>query len=274
MRFFIALCFNFLLIISAVVPSSAADRNAIETFMKVTGFDVSLESMRISASDAPAMLGLDAADFGVSWKRIADELFEPESLKNDAVGILQQALSENVLVHASEFYASELGIRLVKAENLSHFEDSDQKKIDGELILAELVDRSSPQPQYFREMADSIGALESGIRSFREVQVRFIMAAMAAGLIDRQIDEADLRSMLAQQDAEIKTNMLQSLIIANSYTYRNFTDLEIAQYRDALATDEMKEVYELMNAIHFALMADRYEQMALKMVKLHPLQEL
>ncbi|MDT1985935.1 MAG: DUF2059 domain-containing protein [Planktomarina sp.] len=274
MRFFIALCFNFLLIISAVVPSSAADRNAIETFMKVTGFDVSLESMRVSASDAPAMLGLDAADFGVSWKRIADELFEPESLKNDAVGILQQALSENVLVHASEFYASELGIRLVKAENLSHFEDSDQKKIDGELILAELVDRSSPQPQYFREMADSIGALESGIRSFREVQVRFIMAAMGAGLIDRQIDEADLRSMLAQQDAEIKTNMLQSLIIANSYTYRNFTDLEIAQYRDALATDEMKEVYELMNAIHFALMADRYEQMALKMVKLHPLQEL
>ena len=274
MRFFIALCFNFLLIISAVVPSSAADRNAIETFMKVTGFDVSLESMRVSASDAPAILGLDAADFGVSWKRIADELFEPESLKNDAVGILQQALSENVLVHASEFYASELGIRLVKAENLSHFEDSDQKKIDGELILAELLDRSSPQPQYFREMADSIGALESGIRSFREVQVRFIMAAMGAGLIDRQIDEADLRSMLAQQDAEIKTNMLQSLIIANSYTYRNFTDLEIAQYRDALATDEMKEVYELMNAIHFALMADRYEQMALKMVKLHPLQEL
>ena len=274
MRFFIALCFNFLLIISAVVPSSAADRNAIETFMKVTGFDVSLESMRVSASDAPAMLGLDAADFGVSWKRIADELFEPESLKNDAVGILQQALNENVLVHASEFYASELGVRLVKAENLSHFEDSDQKKIDGELILAELVDRSSPQPQYFREMADSIGALESGIRSFREVQVRFIMAAMGAGLIDRQIDEADLRSMLAQQDAEIKTNMLQSLIIANSYTYRNFTDLEIAQYRDALATDEMKEVYELMNAIHFALMADRYEQMALKMVKLHPLQEL
>ena len=274
MRFFIALCFNFLLIISAVVPSSAADRNAIETFMKVTGFDVSLESMRVSASDAPAMLGLDAADFGLSWKRIADELFEPESLKNDAVGILQQVLSENVLVHASEFYASELGIRLVKAENLSHFEDSDQKKIDGELILAELVDRSSPQPQYFREMADSIGALESGIRSFREVQVRFIMAAMGAGLIDRQIDEADLRSMLAQQDAEIKTNMLQSLIIANSYTYRNFTDLEIAQYRNALATDEMKEVYELMNAIHFALMADRYEQMALKMVKLHPLQEL
>ena len=274
MRFFIALCFNFLLIISAVVPSYAADRNAIETFMKVTGFDVSLESMRVSASDAPAMLGLDAADFGVSWKRIADELFEPESLKNDAVGILQQALSENVLVHASEFYASELGVRLVKAENLSHFEDSDQKKIDGELILTELLDRSSPQPQYFREMADSIGALESGIRSFREVQVRFIMAAMGSGLIDRQIDEADLRSMLAQQDAEIKTNMLQSLIIANSYTYRNFTDLEIAQYRDALATDEMKEVYELMNAIHFALMADRYEQMALKMVKLHPLQEL
>ena len=37
---------------------------------------------------------------------------------------------------------------------------------------------------------------------------------------------------------------------------------------------EMKEVYELMNAIHFAIMADRYERLAVEMVKLHPLQEL
>jgi hypothetical protein len=29
-----------------------------------------------------------------------------------------------------------------------------------------------------------------------------------------------------------------------------------------------------MNAIHFAIMADRYERLAVEMVKLHPLQEL
>ena len=68
--------------------------------------------------------------------------------------------------------------------------------------------------------------------------------------------------------------MLENIVTANAYTYRDFTDVEVAQYRDALATDEMKEVYELMNAIHFAIMADRYERLAVKMVKLHPLQEL
>jgi hypothetical protein len=37
---------------------------------------------------------------------------------------------------------------------------------------------------------------------------------------------------------------------------------------------QMMEVYELMNAIHFTIMADRFERMALEMVNLTPTQEL
>ena len=266
--------FSFFVIILTAFPLYGADRDKIKAFMKVTGFDVSLESMRVSAGDAPAMLGMDSADFGRSWKLTADELFSPDSLKEDALDILQQALSDDVLLHASEFYASDLGRRLVTAENLSHFEDSELKKQQGEILLVGLLNRASPQPQYFRDMAKDIGAIDSGIRSFREVQVRFIMAAMGSGLIEQRLDEPDLRNMLAKEDASIKEQMLKNIVIANSYTYRDFTDLEIAKYQDALSTDEMKEVYELMNAIHFAIMADRYERLAVEMVKLHPLQEL
>ncbi|MGY9022911.1 MAG: DUF2059 domain-containing protein [Rhodobacterales bacterium] len=266
--------FSFFVIILTAFPLYGADRDKIKAFMKVTGFDVSLESMRVSAGDAPAMLGMDSADFGRSWKLTADELFSPDSLKEDALDILQQALSDDVLLHASEFYASDLGRRLVTAENLSHFEDSELKKQQGEILLVGLLNRASPQPQYFRDMAKDIGAIDSGIRSFREVQVRFIMAAMGSGLIEQRLDEPDLRNMLAKEDASIKEQMLKNIVIANSYTYRDFTDLEIAKYQGALSTDEMKEVYELMNAIHFAIMADRYERLAVEMVKLHPLQEL
>jgi len=266
--------FSFFVIILTAFPLYGADRDKIKAFMKVTGFDVSLESMRVSAGDAPAMLGMDSADFGRSWKLTADELFSPDSLKEDALDILQQALSDDVLLHASEFYASDLGRRLVTAENLSHFEDSELKKQQGEILLVGLLNRDSPQPQYFRDMAKDIGAIDSGIRSFREVQVRFIMAAMGSGLIEQRLDEPDLRNMLAKEDASIKEQMLKNIVIANSYTYRDFTDLEIAKYQGALSTDEMKEVYELMNAIHFAIMADRYERLAVEMVKLHPLQEL
>jgi hypothetical protein len=274
MTFIIKLSFSLFVVILTAFPLYGADRDKIKAFMKVTGFDVSLESMRVSAGDAPAMLGLDSADFGRSWKLTADELFSPDSLKEDALDILQQALSDDVLLHASEFYASDLGRRLVSAENLSHFADSEVKKQQGGILLVGLLDRASPQPQYFRDMAKDIGAIDSGIRSFREVQVRFIMAAMGSGLIEQRLDEPDLRNMLAKEDASIKEQMLKNIVIANAYTYRDFTDREIAKYRGALSTDEMKEVYELMNAIHFAIMADRYERLAVKMVKLHPLQEL
>ena len=89
-----------------------------------------------------------------------------------------------------------------------------------------------------------------------------------------RFDEVDLRAMLAQQDDEVRQAMADNLIVANAFTYRDFTDREMEIYRDALAMPQMMEVYELMNAIHFTIMADRFERMALEMVNLTPTQEL
>ena len=261
-------------LVLTTLPAESADREEIIDFMEVTGFDVSLESLRASARDAPSMLGLDAEDFGLSWTRLADRLFEPEALKLDAMEILQQALQDDVLKHAAEFYASDLGQQLVVAENKSHFVDIAKKRKEGEMLAAGLTARSSPQPQYFLDMAESIGSVGAGIKSYREVQVRFMMAAMAAGLIEQRFDEKSLRNLLAQQDDEARAAISNNLITSNAYTYRDFNDGEVEAYRDALAKDKMMEVYSLMNAIHYTIMADRYEKMAIEMVKLTPSQEL
>ena len=257
-----------------VMPAKAADRAKIAQFMAVTGFDVALETMRLSARDAPTMLGLDADDFGLSWSRLADRIFEPEALKNDALEILDNALADNVLAHATQFYGSKLGQRLVTAENESHGLEFEDREAEGVRLAQALSARGSPQPQYFLDMAESIGYVGATIKAYREVQVRFLMAASLAGLIDQRFDEVDLRAMLAQQDDEVRRAMAENLIVANAFTYRDFTDSEIEIYRDALAMPQMMEVYELMNAIHFTIMADRFERMALEMVNLTPTQEL
>ena len=257
-----------------VMPAKAADRTKIAQFMAVTGFDVALESMRLSARDAPTMLGLDADDFGLSWSRLADRIFEPEALKNDALEILDNALTDDVLAHANQFYGSNLGQRLVTAENGSHGLEFEDREAEGARLAQALSARGSPQPQYFLDMAESIGYVGATIKAYREVQVRFLMAASLAGLIDQQFDEVDLRAMLAQQDDEVRRAMVENLIVANAFTYRDFTDSEIEIYRDALAMPQMMKVYELMNAIQFTIMADRFERMALEMVNLIPTQEL
>ena len=122
------------LLFCTVMPVKSADRAQIAQFMAVTGFDVALESMRLSARDAPTMLGLDADDFGLSWSRLADRIFEPEALKSDALEILDKALTEDVLAHATGFYGSDLGQKLVTAENESHgleFEDREVERALG-----------------------------------------------------------------------------------------------------------------------------------------------
>ena len=262
------------LLFCTVMPVKSADRAQIAQFMAVTGFDVALESMRLSARDAPTMLGFDADDFGLSWSRLADRMFEPEALKSDALEILDKALTEDVLAHATGFYGSDLGQKLVTAENESHGLEFEDREVEGARLAQALAARGSPQPQYFLDMAESIGYVGATIKAYREVQVRFLMAASLAGLIDQRFDEVDLRAMLAQQDDEVRQAMTDNLIVANAFTYRDFTDREMEIYRDALAMPQMMEVYELMNAIHFTIMADRFERMALEMVNLTPTQEL
>jgi hypothetical protein len=133
----------------------------------------------------------------------------------------------------------------VTAENESHGLEFEDREAEGARLAKALSARGSPQPQYFLDMAESIGYVGATIKAYREVQVRFLMAASLAGLIDQQFDEVDLRAMLAQLDDEVRRAMPQ-----------------------------MMEVYELMNAIHFTIMADRFERMALEMVNLTPTQEL
>jgi len=162
----------------------------------------------------------------------------------------------------------------VTAENESHGLEFEDREAEGARLAQVLSARGSPQPEYFLDMAESIGYVGATIKAYREVQVRFLMAASLAGLIDQRFDEVDLRAMLAQQDDEVRRAMTENLIVANAFTYRDFTDSEIEIYRDALAMPQMMEVYELMNAIHFTIMADRFERMALEMVNLTPTQEL
>lgn len=264
----------FTLIAPLITPATAADRDKIIAFMEVTGFDVSLESLRLSAQNAPALIGVETGDFGISWTRLADKVFEPEALKQDAISILEGALDDDVLAHAAAFYASDLGQRLVIAENESHMADHDEKSAQGQELAAALMERNSPQPDYFIDMAESIDSLDHGIKAYQEVQIRFLMAAAASGLIEQRFSEDGLREAMRNDIPRIQQVVMANMIASNAYTYRDFSDDDMRAYRDALATPEMREVYALMNSIHYTLMADRFEILAAEMVKLHPSQAL
>ena len=63
--------------------------------------------------------------------------------------------------------------------------------------------------------------------------------------------------------------------LANAaYTYRDFSDADILTYAEALEHPDMAQLYELMNAVQYEIMADRFEVLAWRMAKLHPGQDL
>ncbi|WP_187430772.1 hypothetical protein ROLI_020280 [Roseobacter fucihabitans] len=256
-------------------PARATDLDRLEAFMEVTGFDVALDSIRLSAETAPNMIGIEAEDFGSEWTRLVEDVFDTEQMHDMAIDILSQTLDDDILNHAVEFYASDLGQRLVVVENASHLKEDDALKTEsGEAIVAGLVDIGSPRLEELKRMNSAIGSEDASIRAIQEVQVRFLMAAASAGIIDLRMDEEDLRESLKTQEPEIRLNMQRSALSGSAYTYQAFSDAEISAYADALENPKMQQVYELMNAVQFEIMANRYEAVAQRLQALRPSQDL
>lgn len=256
-------------------PARAANIERLEAFLEVTGFDVALESIRLSADSAPRMLGLEAEDFGSEWSRLVREVFETELMHDMALDILGKALDDDLLTHAADFYATDLGQRLVVAENASHMkEDDDLKSESGLAIIDGLVRIGSPRVDLLNRLNAASDVEDSSIKSIQEVQVRFLMAAAAAGVIELRMDEPDLREALRSQEGDMRASIKANALANAAYTYQAFSDDEVAAYADALAHPKMQKVYALMNAVQYEIMANRFERVAERLSAMQPSQDL
>ncbi|CAD0185665.1 hypothetical protein RUESEDTHA_02559 [Ruegeria sp. THAF57] len=257
------------------LPAGAADRDRIEAFLTTTGFDVALESIALASASAPQMLGIDPDGFGSDWTRLTEEVFDTEDMHETAVSILEQTLSDDALNHAVEFYASDLGQRLVEAENESHMiEDDDTKQLEGQEIVSGLVQEGSKRVESLKRMNTAIDASGTALRALQEIQVRFLLAASASGVIDLQLSADELRQMMQQNEIGMRQALQLSALAGAAYTYQGFSDDEVIAYAEALEEPLMQEVYELLNAIQYEIMAMKFEVLAVRMADLHPAQDI
>lgn len=263
------------LVMVTAALAQASERDRLNAFLTVTGFDVALESIKLSADAAPNMIGVQSDDFGSEWKRMVKEVFDTSLMHDQALEILEQTLEEPLLDHAVHFYTSDLGARLVVAENASHLTEDDALKTEqGQSIVAGLVRAGSPRLEELKRLNAASGSADASVHAIQEVQVRFLMAAAGAGVIELSMDEEDLRQTLKSQEGELRRGMQTSGLTGAAYTYQAFSDEEVGLYADALEHPMMQKVYALMNAVQFEIMADRFEAMAARMQGLQPSQEL
>lgn len=259
----------------AAVSAKSADRGRIEAFLETTGFDVALDSIALSAGSAPQMLGLEASAFGTDWERLSRDVFDTGEMRGMALEILEETLSDEALNHAAGFYASDLGQRLVQAENASHLvEDDEVKQLAGERIISELVRDGEQRLQLFQRMSSAIGSASAGLKAVQQIQFRFLMAAAAAGVIELEVDADGLRALLKEQEGEMLLSMQASTLASNAYTYQGFSDAELEEYAEALEEPLMREVYELLNAVQNEITANRFELLAYRMAEMHPGQDI
>ncbi|MBE1281847.1 MAG: DUF2059 domain-containing protein [Rhodobacteraceae bacterium] len=275
-RLLSAACAALLSLAFLALPARAADRAQIETFLEVTGFDAALESIKFNARAAPSMLGVEPDEFGRDWTRLAESVFEVEEMHDMAVEILSATLDDDMLDHAVEFYGSDLGQRLVEVENASHLSEEDEAKdSEGESIVAALrANGEEDRLDLFARMSEAVDASSNGLRAWQEVQIRFLMTASAAGVIELRLDEDGLRAMFADRANELQDILDESALESNAYTYKDFSNADVETYVEALEHPTMQRVYELLNAIQYEITANRFEILAVRMADLHPVQDI
>ncbi|MCF6429495.1 DUF2059 domain-containing protein [Leisingera sp. MMG026] len=274
----VLLRFLTLLCLAAVgVPQTglAADRERVEAFLEVTGFDVALDSIALSASSAPEMLGVDAGAFGSQWTELSGDVFDTAEMRGLALEILESTLDDEALDHAAAFYASELGQRLVRAENASHkVEDDAVKQLAGNRIISEMVKDGSARVAMYQRMGTAIDAAGAGVKALQQIQFRFLMAAASAGVIKLELDADGLRALMKAQEGELRLSLQASSLAASAYTYQEFSDAEVEAYVMALEEAPMQRVYELLNAVQYEITANRFEELAHRMAELTPGQDI
>lgn len=267
--------FAFVLQVLAPQPAQAADRESIQSFLEVTGFDVALDSIALSAESAPEMLGMDAGAFGTQWSVLADQVFDTGRMREQALGILEQTLDQSALDFAVAFYGSDLGQRLVVAENAAHrVEDGETKQVAGERLLEQYREDNPDRIALFERMNEAVSSDEAGVRSVQQLQYRFMMAASAAGVIELRLDADGLRAWQAESAPELRKLLRASALAASAYSYQGFSNDEILQYVEALEDPLMQSVYELLNAVQHEITANRYEELAYRMQELGSGQDL
>ena len=261
-------------LLALIGGAQAADRDRVDAFLKVTGFDVALESIKLSAEDAPRMLGLRTGEFGAAWTLLSRDVFNVEAMHSDAGAMLEQTLSDEALAHAAGFYATDLGQRLVAVENDSHMRDRTDKQEEGGRLLAELAESDPERMVLFERMLNAISSEEASLRAANELEIRVLMAAHQAGVIRLRLDEDGLRAAQAEAAPDMLKDMRISSLAASAATYKDFSNADLESYVEALEDPLMKEVYELMNAVQYEIMADRFEQVTARLGDLTPSQEL
>ncbi|EDQ04634.1 hypothetical protein OIHEL45_13075 [Sulfitobacter indolifex HEL-45] len=265
----------FVVLVALALPLRAAERGALERFLEVTGFDVALDSIRLSADSAPEMLGLQTEDFGSEWSRLVQDVFDTDLMHGMAMDILAETLSDDQLEHAADFYASDLGKRLVEVENKAHMTEDDGLKAEsGAAIIAGLAGIESPRLETLRRLNVASDVEEISVRAIQEVQIRFLLAAAGAGVIELQMEEPDLREAMRAQADELGAQIAENALANGAYTYQSFSDDDLEAYAEALEHPKMQQVYTLMNAVQYEIMANRFEAVAARLAAMQPSQDL
>lgn len=252
----------------------AADRAAAARFVEVSGFDKALASIPPAVMEGGAAFGGGEDAFTQQWKRAVKDVFDLEGIEAQALDMMEAILPDDSLALATDFYASPLGLRLVAVENETYSLAVSDRAAAGQRLLEEAEKDDPERVALIRAFVDSAQDLDHAVQVTFEIQLRYLLTAMASGAIEPGPSEEELRMILEAQAPQLKQAYADYMLRASMFTYREISNEDMRAYTEALDGAALTEVYEVLNGIYAEILAQRFEALAVHLGAIEPEDDL
>ncbi len=181
--------------------------------------------------------GLEADLFpgqgGRAWMGEADRIHALDRSIADMRGALEGSLVEDTIDPAIDFFASELGQKIVAAE-ISAREamlDDDVDAIASE-VLAEKLAENDPRIDMLRRFIEVNDLIESNVVGGLNSNLAFYRGLVDGGAFEGDITETQMLAEVWEQEAELRVSSEEWLLSYLGLAYSALSDAELEAYID------------------------------------------
>lgn len=171
---------------------------------------------------------------GAEWRAVVGLIYDPATMRArfDAVFAREMEADPAATAAATEFFASELGKRILELELEARRALLEDAVEDAARIMAEdMIAGGEPRMDALRAFAEANDLIESNVSGAMNANLAFYKGLAEGGAMEEDIPEDQMLSDVWSQEAEVRADTEEWLFSYLALAYQPLSDDDLAAYQ-------------------------------------------
>lgn len=235
----------------SATPGFATEKEKVKALLSQVGVDAVAARLGQTLLDSLESQPGPTADFQDQVRILVARHFDGDAIFADLVDNMSAALSDDEVDALSTLYEQDIARRATALEVASETDTEkspEETQAEGARLLAEARAAGAPRPDQCKEALESLDAVDNATAVTLNVSYAMISAMIGGGAQPGvSMSEAEILALVKQQEPAIRAGAETALMNDCAYTYRSFSDADMAAYVAFLDQPPVRKLYSAMN---------------------------